>query len=133
MSITDNKIEKNKTNKLKTSYRKSKVQRFERTERAERIARLSASLLLLVTFSPWYVDLAHDSLSAIRQLAFHIYEQGALHRFMLLNLLVVLKVMLSLIPVFLIAALPRRLPVSWIFVTGHLPSQEEIPPGDTNK
>ncbi len=75
-----------------------------------------ASLATLCAFFPYYQQLIHNSFTALRQIASHINDDGALHEFMLLNLLIILKMLVTLIPVPMVVYLTRLIPGGWTFI-----------------
>ncbi|MFC0139030.1 EscU/YscU/HrcU family type III secretion system export apparatus switch protein [Erwinia mallotivora] len=118
MSLKGESSEKTTVSKLKKNHEQGEILRAREAGLA---AGPIAGLLVLTTLFPWYRNVIHSSLLAMRQLAGHLNEKGTLHQFMRLNILIVLKITLSLLPVPVAARLPDLIAACWIFVARHIP------------
>ena len=126
MSSCGDKSEKPTQNRLRTSREKGDIARSKDLGMA---ASLVAGLATLSAFFPYYLQLIHGTFIALRQIASHINDQGALYEFVLLNVLVILKVLGTLIPVPAVSCLANLIPGGWIFVPARLiPDFKKIDP-----
>ncbi len=113
MSGSGDKTEKPSATKLRKSREKGDIPRSKDLGMA---VGLIASLVTLSAFLPYYQSLIHGSFIALRRIADHINDDGALHEFMLLNVLIVIKVAATLVPIPVSAALANLMPGGWVFV-----------------
>lgn len=126
MSGCGDKSEKPTQNRLRTSRKKGDIARSKDLGMA---ASLVAGLATLSAFFPYYLQLIHSTFIALRQIASHINDQGALYEFVLLNVLVILKVLATLIPIPAVSLLANLIPGGWIFVPARLlPDGKKIAP-----
>lgn len=126
MSGCGDKSEKPTQNRLRTFREKGDIVRSKDLGMA---ASLVAGLATLSAFFPYYLQLIHGTFIALRQIASHINEHGALYEFVLLNVLVILKVLATLIPIPVVSCLANVIPGGWIFVPARLmPDFKKIDP-----
>lgn len=113
MSGSGDKTEKPSATRLRKSRERGDIPRPKDLGMA---VGLIASLVTLSAFIPYYQSLIHGSFIALRRIANHINDDGALHEFMLLNVLIVIKVAATLVPIPVSAALANLIPGGWVFV-----------------
>ncbi|PRD17326.1 flagellar biosynthesis protein FlhB [Pantoea coffeiphila] len=112
-SSSGDKSEKPTASKLSKSRKKGDIPRSRDVTMA---AGLVASLFTVSAFFPYYRDLVQASFTAVSQMASRIHDDGALHQFMLTQVLIILKVLATLVPIPLAACLATLVPGGWIFV-----------------
>lgn len=116
-SGSGDKSEKPTASKLNKSRKKGDIPRSKDVTMA---AGLVASLFTVSAFFPFYRDLVQASFTAVSQMASRIHDDGALHQFMLTQVLIILKMLASLVPIPLAACLATLVPGGWIFVPGRI-------------
>lgn len=117
MSGCGDKSEQPTQNRLRHSREQGDIARSRDLGTA---ASLIVGLATLSAFFPYYLQLMHSTFIALRQIASHINDEGALREFMLLNVLVILKVLATLIPIPTVCCLANLIPGGWIFVPARL-------------
>ncbi len=113
MSGAGDKSEKPTASKLNKSRQKGEIPRSKDITMA---AGLVTSLLTVSAFFPYYRELIKGSFLAMAQMGARINDDGALHQFMLSQVLIILKVAATLIPIPLAACIASLVPGGWIFV-----------------
>lgn len=111
------KSEKPTASKLRKSRNKGDIPRSRDVTMA---AGLVTSLLTVSAFFPFYLDQVQMSFTAVRQMARNLDDGGALHQFVLTQVLIILKVLATLVPIPLAACLASMVPGGWIFVPGRI-------------
>ncbi|MTD26979.1 flagellar biosynthesis protein FlhB [Erwinia sorbitola] len=111
------KSEKPSARKLNKSRKKGDIPRSRDVTMA---AGLVASLAIISTFFPYYREQIQASFTAVNQMASRIHDDGALHQFMLTQVLIILKILATLVPIPLIACLATLVPGGWIFAPGRI-------------
>lgn len=111
------KSEKPTASKLRKSRNKGDIPRSRDVTMA---AGLVTSLLTVSAFFPFYLDQVQMSFTAVRQMARNLDDDGALHQFVLTQVLIILKVLATLVPIPLAACLASMVPGGWIFVPGRI-------------
>ncbi|EJL87134.1 flagellar type III secretion system protein FlhB [Pantoea sp. BIGb0393] len=107
------KSEKPSPGKLRKARQKGDIPRSKEVNLA---VCLVMALIMMTLFFPYYRDLIQASFLAVRQMAERIHDDGALHQFMLTQVLIMLKFIATLIPIPFAAALSTLVPGGWIFV-----------------
>jgi flagellar biosynthetic protein FlhB len=112
-SGSGDKSEKPSAGKLRKAREKGDIPRSKEVNLA---VSLVMALIMMGLFFPYYRDLIQASFMAVRQMAESINDDGALHQFMLTQVLIILKFIATLIPIPFAAALSTLFPGGWIFV-----------------
>lgn len=112
MAESGDKSEKPSAGKLRKARKKGDIPRSKEVNLA---VSLVMALIMLGLFFPWYRDLVQASFLAMRQMADRIHDDGALHQFLLTQVVILLKFIATLIPIPFAAALSTLLPGGWIF------------------
>ncbi len=112
MAENGDKSEKPSAGKLRKARKKGDIPRSKEVNLA---VSLVMALIMLGLFFPWYRDLVRASFLATRQMADRIHDDGALHQFMLTQVVIILKFIATLIPIPFAAAISTLLPGGWIF------------------
>ncbi|WP_166711493.1 MULTISPECIES: flagellar biosynthesis protein FlhB [unclassified Pantoea] len=113
MSGSGDKSEKPSAGKLSKARKKGDIPRSKEVNLA---VSLIMALIMLGIFFPYYRELIQASFIAVRQMADRIHDDGALHQFMLTQVLIILKFIATLIPIPFAAAVSTLVPGGWIFV-----------------
>lgn len=116
-SSSGDKSEKPTTSKLNKSRKKGDIPRSKDVTMA---AGLVASLITVGAFFPFYRQQVQASFAAVSQMANRIHDDGALHQFMLTQVLIILKVLATLVPIPFAACMATLVPGGWIFVPGRI-------------
>jgi flagellar biosynthetic protein FlhB len=106
------KSEKPSAGKLRKARTKGDIPRSKEVNLA---VSLVMALIMLGLFFPYYRDLIQASFLAMRQMADRIHDDGALHQFLLTQVVILLKFIATLIPIPFAAAISTLLPGGWIF------------------
>lgn len=112
MKDSGDKSEKPSAGKLRKARKKGDIPRSKEVNLA---VSLVMALIMLGLFFPWYRDLVQASFLAMRQMAERINDDGALHQFLLTQVVILLKFIATLLPIPFAAALSTLLPGGWIF------------------
>jgi len=112
-SSSGDKSEKPTAGKLSKAKEKGDIPRSKDVSLA---AGLIASLLCLGSFFPYWRELIHASFLAVSQMATRLDDDGALHQFMLTQVLIILKLLMTLTPIPAAAVIASVIPGGWIFV-----------------
>lgn len=112
MAESGDKSEKPSAGKLRKARKKGDIPRSKEVNLA---VSLVMALIMLGLFFPWYRDLVQASFLAMRQMADRIHDDGALHQFLLTQVVILLKFIATLMPIPFAAALSTLLPGGWIF------------------
>lgn len=107
------KSEKPSPGKLRKAREKGDIPRSKEVNLA---VSLVMALVMMGLFFPYYRELIQASFQAVRQMADRIQDDGALHQFMLTQVLIIMKFIVTLIPIPFAAALSTLVPGGWIFV-----------------
>ncbi|MBY4953654.1 flagellar biosynthesis protein FlhB [Pantoea sp. DY-17] len=107
------KSEKPSPGKLRKAREKGDIPRSKEVNLA---VSLVMALVMMGLFFPYYRGLIQASFQAVRQMADRIQDDGALHQFMLTQVLIIMKFIVTLIPIPFAAALSTLVPGGWIFV-----------------
>ncbi|MCW6031696.1 flagellar biosynthesis protein FlhB [Pantoea sp. JK] len=107
------KSEKPSPGKLRKARQKGDIPRSKEVNLA---VSLVMALVMMGLFFPYYRELIQASFQAVRQMADRIQDDGALHQFMLTQVLIIMKFIATLIPIPFAAALSTLVPGGWIFV-----------------
>ncbi|MBY4889986.1 flagellar type III secretion system protein FlhB [Pantoea sp. DY-15] len=107
------KSEKPSPGKLRKAREKGDIPRSKEVNLA---VSLVMALVTMGLFFPYYRELIQASFQAVRQMADRIQDDGALHQFMLTQVLIIMKFIVTLIPIPFAAALSTLVPGGWIFV-----------------
>ncbi|WP_455844562.1 flagellar biosynthesis protein FlhB [Pantoea agglomerans] len=110
---TGDKSEKPSPGKLRKAREKGDIPRSKEVNLA---VSLVMALVMMGLFFPYYRELVQASFQAVHQMADRINDDGALHQFMLTQVLIMLKFIATLIPIPFAAALSTLVPGGWIFV-----------------
>lgn len=111
------KTEKPSSTKLRKSRKKGDIPRSKDVTMA---AGLVASLFTVSAFFPFYRDQVQASFTAVSQMGARIHDDGALHQFMLTQVLIILKILATLVPISLAACLATLVPGGWVFVPNRI-------------
>lgn len=112
MSGSGDKSEKPTAGKLRKARQKGDIPRSKEVNLA---VSLIMALVMLGLFFPYYRELVQASFTAVRQMADRVHDDGALHQFMLTQVLIILKFIATLIPIPFAAALSTLVPGGWLF------------------
>lgn len=107
------KSEKPSPGKLRKARQKGDVPRSKEVNLS---VSLVMALIIMGMFFPYYRELAQASFMAVRQMADRINDDGALHQFMLTQVLIIMKFLATLIPIPFAAAISTLVPGGWVFV-----------------
>lgn len=112
MKDSGDKSEKPSAGKLRKARKKGDIPRSKEVNLA---VSLVMALIMLGMFFPWYREWVQASFLAMRQMADRIDDDGALHQFMLTQVMIILKFIATLLPIPFAAALSTLLPGGWVF------------------
>lgn len=107
------KSEKPSPGKLRKARQKGDVPRSKEVNLS---VSLVMALVIMGLFFPYYRDLAQASFMAVRQMADRVNDDGALHQFMLTQVLIIMKFIATLLPIPFAAAISTLVPGGWVFV-----------------
>lgn len=120
------KSEKATQGKLKKARQKGDIPRSKDVTVA---VGLIASFMTLGAFLPYYKSLIAASFVAVGQMADRLNDDGALHQFMLTHVLILMKFILTLVPVPLAMIIGSLIPGGWQFTLSKLkPDFKKISP-----
>ncbi|QKJ85602.1 Flagellar biosynthetic protein FlhB [Paramixta manurensis] len=120
------KSEKATAGKLRKAREKGEIPRSKDVTMA---AGLITSFITLTTFLPWYKQLIGASFTAVGMMAGRLDDSGALHQFLLTHVLILMKFILTLVPIPLSMIVASLVPGGWQFtLTKLMPDIKKLSP-----
>lgn len=120
------KSEKPTTGKLRKARNKGDIPRSKDVTMA---AGLITSFFVMTTCFPYYKSLIGESFQSIALMAGKLDDSGAMEQFMLRNVLVILKLLATLVPIPAVCIIASLVPGGWIFTPNKLiPDFKKISP-----
>lgn len=125
-SSSGEKSEKPTSGKLRKARGKGDIPRSKDVTMA---AGLITSFFVMTTFFPYYQSLVKESFMSLGMMAGKLDDSGAMEQFMLRNVLVILKVAATLVPIPAVCMIASLVPGGWIFTPNKLmPDFKKINP-----
>ncbi len=115
--MAGDKSEKATAGKLRKARQKGNIPRSRDVTMA---VGLIASLFTLGICFPFWREQVQASFIAVNEMGVRIHDDGALHQFMLAQVLIILKVLATLVPIPVAACLASLIPGGWVFIPGRI-------------
>ncbi len=126
MSGSGDKSEKPTAEKLRKAREKGEIPRSRDVSLA---ATLMMAFLCISLFAPFYRGLADEAFKAMRQMSDRVHDDSALYQFLLIQVLILLKLIATLLPIPLAGVVASLMPGGWLFVPSRLkPDIKKISP-----
>lgn len=116
-SSSGDKSEKPTPGKLRKAREKGDIPRSKDLTMA---VGLVASFFTLAAFLPYYRQLIGESFTAVGEMGAKIDDPGAINQFLLLNVWIILRFIITLVPIPLACVIASLIPGGWIFTPGKL-------------